>query len=57
MPTTGLSSGRPPMEPSNGASPKANIPPSLAVSQYPLPSGLAAMPTTGSFRGLPPIEP
>ncbi len=35
------------MEPRNGAWPNEKIPPSDATSQYPLPSGAAAIPTTG----------
>ena len=33
MPTTGLLSGLPPIEPKNGAPPKEKIPPSLATVQ------------------------
>src|SRR6185437_3516012 len=33
------------------------MPPSLATSQYPPPSGVAARPTTGRLSGFPPIEP
>ena len=47
----------PPIEPKNVASPNANTPPSDATSQYPLPSGVAAMPTTGRLRRMPPVEP
>jgi hypothetical protein len=56
MATTGLS-GAPPCEPNKPALPKAKMPPSEAVSQYPLPSGVAAIPTIGRFRGCPPSEP
>ena len=33
------------------------MPPSEATSQYPSPSGVAAMPTIGLFSGWPPIDP
>ena len=39
------------------ASPKLKMPPSEATSQYPPPSGVAAMPTIGAFSGLPPCDP
>ncbi len=45
------------MEPRKTASPKAKTPPSLATSQYPPPSDVAAMPTIGAFRWMPPVEP
>ena len=57
MPTMGLFSGLPPMEPWNAASPKLKMPPSEATSQYPSPSRVEAMPTIGLFSGLPPMEP
>ena len=57
MPTMGRLRGLPPIEPSNGASPKENTPPSEATSQYPPPSAVVAMPTMGRLRGLPPIDP
>ncbi len=33
------------------------MPPSEAASQYPPPSGVAAMPTTGLLRVIPPADP
>ena len=45
------------MEPTNAASPNAKMPPSLATSQYPPPSDVAAMPTIGALRWSPPVEP
>lgn len=36
---------------------ESKMPPSLATSQYPLPSGVDAIPTMGRFRWVPPIEP
>jgi hypothetical protein len=33
------------------------MPPSLATSQYPPPSGVPAMPTMGWFSGLEPMDP
>ena len=33
------------------------MPPSEATTQYPAPSGVAAMPTTGLLRTVPPVEP
>ncbi len=50
IPTIGALSGAPPMEPSNSASPKANIPPSDATILYPAPSGVPAIPSIGSFN-------
>ena len=47
----------PPIDPSNPAPPKANTPPSEATSQYPCPSGAAAIPTTGAASAVPPIDP
>jgi hypothetical protein len=46
MPTIGLFSARPPVEPQNWALPKVNTPPSDATSQYP-PVGSVAEPTIG----------
>ena len=57
MPTTGALSLRLPVEPQNPASPKLNTPPSAATSQYPRPSGVAAMPTTGALSLRLPVEP
>ena len=57
MPTIGLFSRVPPMEPWKAASPKLKMPPSEATSQYPSPSLVAAMPTMGLFKGVPPMEP
>ncbi len=37
------------MDPKNGASPKANTPPSAAKSQYPPWSAVSAMATMGEF--------
>ena len=45
------------MEPKKPASPKLKTPPSEAMSQYPPPSVVAAMPTMGLTRGRPPMEP
>ena len=53
----GASMRLPPIDPSNGAPPKAKTPPSSATNQYPEPSGSAAIPLTGSFRGRPAIDP
>ena len=55
MPTMGRLSDWPGLstpgtEPSKGASPKQNTPPSEATIQYPPPSGVVAMPTTGWLR-------
>ena len=47
---------RPPRLPSKGTL-KVKIPPSEATSQWPCPSGVAAMPTMGAFRCKPPAEP
>ena len=47
---TGAFMDLPPIEPSNGALPNENTPPSEATSQYPLPSGVAAIPSTGALR-------
>ncbi len=57
MPTMGALSAWPPREPKKPASPKSKMPPSEATSQYPPPSGLAAMPTIGALSGVPPMEP
>src|SRR6478752_7532674 len=43
--------------PLNVALPKANIPPSEPISQYPAPETVEAMPTTGALSGWPPIDP
>ena len=43
--------------PAKAASPKLKTPASWPTNQYPLPSGVAAMPTMGSFSGMPPVEP
>ena len=40
-----------PVEPKKPASPKLKMPPSEATSQYPPPSGVAAMPTIGELSG------
>ena len=59
MPTTRSSEPsqpRPTGEPWNSA-PKAKTPPSAATSQYPVPSGSAAMATIGWFRRMSPVEP
>src|SRR2546429_9752894 len=45
----GRLSGGPPMEPKNGAPPKANTPPSAAASQVPAPVAVGAV-------GLPPVS-
>jgi hypothetical protein len=52
MPTTGAFIGVPPIDPSKGALPNENTPPSAAASQYPLPSGVVAIPTTAALRVL-----
>ena len=57
IPVIGAARGLSAIEPWNGASPKANTPPSAAASQYPGPSGAAAIPTAGALRCLPPIDP
>src|SRR6516165_5963429 len=57
MPTTGDTSGLPPIDPKNAADPKLKIPPSAATSQYPRPSGVDAIPTIGDTSGSPPIDP
>src|SRR2546423_286109 len=41
----------PPPPPQNPAPPHAKIPPPAATSQYPSPSGDAAVPTTGALLG------
>ena len=46
-----------PVKPLNAASPKLNMPPSDATSQYPPPSGVGAMPTMGELRWMAPVEP
>jgi len=38
------------VDPSKAASPSAKMPPSAATTQYPSPSGVAAVPTTGATR-------
>jgi hypothetical protein len=53
MATTGGSCGPVP-DPSNWASPNVKTPPSAATSQYPFPSGVAAIPTMGLLRWVPP---
>ena len=57
MPTIGLFSGVPPIDPSKVADPKSKMPPSEATSRYPSPAGMPLIPTIGLFRGVPPIEP
>src|SRR6266550_7403371 len=57
MPTMGLLRRIDPVEPKNLALPKAKIPPSVATSQYPLPSAVPAMPTMGLFNLIDPVEP
>jgi hypothetical protein len=47
----------PPIEPWKAASPKAKMPPSAAMVQYPPPSGVGARPTTGWLRTRLPVEP
>src|ERR1700722_6512748 len=44
-------------EPKYPASPKVNMPPSEATSQYPWPLGVAAMPTMGWLGLIAPVEP
>ena len=46
-----------PVEPKNWASPNEKMPPSEAVSQYPSPSGVGAIPTIGRLRCMPPVDP
>ena len=57
MPTTGSGRFALPAEPSKPASPKVKMPPSAATSQYPLPSGVAAMPTIGALSTMLPVLP
>lgn len=57
MPTTGLLSGVPPIDPWNTASPKANMPPSDPAFQYPPPSGVGVSATTGRLNRVSPLEP
>ena len=57
MPTTDAFMDFAAIEPSNGALPNENTPPSAPASQYPFPSGAAAIPTIGALRCVPPIEP
>jgi hypothetical protein len=45
------------MDPKNEASPNEKIPPSEATSQYPLPSGVEAMPTVGALRSIDAADP
>ena len=45
------------MDPAYSASPKVKMPPSEDISQYPLPSGVAAIATTGALRCWLPIDP
>ena len=56
-PTMGALSGCPPCEPSKTAVPKLKMPPSLATSQYPFPSGVATIATTGALRWMLPVDP
>src|SRR5437773_12060000 len=49
MPTTRCAEPDDPRDPANPAPPKANTPPSAAASQYPRPSGEAAIAVTGAF--------
>ena len=42
-----------PMDPTYGASPKLNTPPSAATTQYPLPTGSEAMATAGASSVIP----
>ena len=53
----GLLSFTLPVDPENAAFPKAKIPPSEATSQYPPPSGVAAIPTMGLLSEMAPVEP
>src|SRR5581483_369022 len=49
----GRTSGTLPVEPLKMASPKENTPPSEAMSQYPPPPAVLAMPTMGLFGLMP----
>src|ERR1700722_6891917 len=49
MPTIGALRATLPKDPANAASPKVKTPPSAPTSQYPPPSGVAAMPTIGAL--------
>ena len=57
MPMIGWFSLMAPVDPKKPASPKVKIPPSLATSQYPLPSDVAAIPTMGLLSLIDPVEP
>jgi diguanylate cyclase (GGDEF)-like protein len=57
IPYTGRARNRPPIEPSKGAPPNANTPPSWAAVQYPDPVGSAAIPIMGALSTWSPIEP
>ena len=57
MDTIGWLSLMEPVEPKNGASPKAKMPPSLATSQYPFPLGLDAIPVMGLLSFNEPVDP
>src|ERR1700722_5874251 len=62
MPTMGLLSLTPPIDPWNPALPKVNTPPSEATVQYPWPLApdrvmVGAMPTMGCASLIPPIDP
>jgi hypothetical protein len=46
-----------PAVPENCASPNVKMPPSLATNQYPLPSGVGAIPAMGLFRWREPVDP
>src|SRR2546422_10208997 len=57
MPMIGWLRRMAPVEPKKAASPKAKTPPSVAVSQYPSPEGVASMATIGWLSRRPASEP
>ena|GEM_PF-5442153 len=56
MATTWLAP-EPPRLPRKDAPPKAKMPPSAAVNQYPVPVGVAVMPTMGWLSLRLPVDP
>jgi hypothetical protein len=57
MPTMGALRGFPAIEPADVASPRGKMPPSDATIQYPLPSGVGALPTIDPTPDLPARDP
>ena len=57
IPTTGATSGWPPIEPAKLAWPKSKTPPSAASKRYPPPLGRASMPTIGWANLMEPVLP